>query len=259
MGEEARLDLERRLMLQAFDDCWADHLAAVTEIRDSIHLAEVGGLDPFREFLKQAAGSFQETLASVDQRALEKPAALKLVPEGISLEKLGLDIFIGAIFLMFAIGPFLTPYLGDFWGTVIFVPFWGIIFVALWLIRKFVVKPRVGLFEYGTWRKKRMMRISLVMVAVFTLTFLLGLLSTLQFEAIPGWMHTARFSLVILLTFSAVAYFLDIGRLYFYGILIARAPLVGELLWVYLDVPHHGYPITFGLVAMVIVGTGWPC
>ncbi len=90
MSEEVLLDLERRLMLQAIDDCWADHLEAVTEIRDSIHLAEVGGLDPFREFLKQASGSFQETLVSIDQRALEKSAALNLVPGGISLEKLGL-------------------------------------------------------------------------------------------------------------------------------------------------------------------------
>ena len=167
-----------------------------------------------------------------------------------------MDLFIGSVVLMFAIGPYLTPYLGDFWGSAVFVPFWAIIYITLLLIRKYIVKPRLGTFEYGPWRKTRMIRFSLVMVFVFTTTFILGLLSLVKFEAIPGWVHTARFSLVILLTFSAVAYFLDLTRLYLYGILIALAPLVGELLWVYLDVPHHGYPFTFGFAAMVILGTG---
>ena len=51
-----------------------------------------------------------------------------------------LDIAIGGFLLVFAIGPFVTPYLGDFWATiVIFLPLWVILFPALWLIRKYVV------------------------------------------------------------------------------------------------------------------------
>jgi hypothetical protein len=167
-----------------------------------------------------------------------------------------MDILIGSVVLMFAVGPYLTPYLGDFWGSVIFLPFWAIVFTIAWLVRKFVVKPRVGSFKVGSWRQKRMLRFSLTMVVVFTLSAILGVFSAVKFEAIPGWMHTARFSLVIILAFSAVATFIKLHRLYLYGILIAAAPLVGELLWRYLGIPHHGYPVTFGLATLIIVGTG---
>jgi len=167
-----------------------------------------------------------------------------------------MDILIGSVVLMFAVGPYITPYLGDFWGSVVFLPFWVIVFAIVWLVRKNVVKPRVGSFKVGSWRQKRMLRFSLTMVVVFILSALLGVLSAVKYEAVPGWMHTARFSLIILLSFCAIAYFIKLHRLYLYGILIAAAPMVGELLWRYLDVPHHGYPVTFGLTTLIIVGTG---
>jgi preprotein translocase subunit SecA len=90
LGDEALLDLERRVMLQAIDECWSQHLAAVTEIRDGIHLAEVGGLDPYREFLKLAAESFDRTLKSINERAIQKFTSLELSSDGVDLEELGL-------------------------------------------------------------------------------------------------------------------------------------------------------------------------
>ena len=90
LGDELLLDLERRLMLQAIDDCWSRHLATVTEIRDGIHLAEVGGLDPFREFLKSAAESFKQTLEAIDEQAIDRFDSLELTPDGLEFEKMGL-------------------------------------------------------------------------------------------------------------------------------------------------------------------------
>jgi len=90
LSKETLLDLERRVMLRAIDECWSEHLAAVTEIRDGIHLAEVGGLDPYREFLKLAADSFKHTLATIDVRAVEIFASLKFEPGSLSFESMGL-------------------------------------------------------------------------------------------------------------------------------------------------------------------------
>lgn len=90
LGDGLLLDLERRLLLQAIDESWAQHLAAVTEIRDGIHLAEVGGLDPYREFLKLAAESFKQTLNAIDERVIEKFNSLELTPDGLNFEKMGL-------------------------------------------------------------------------------------------------------------------------------------------------------------------------
>ena len=90
LGHETLLDLERRLMLQAIDDGWSEHLATVTEIRDGIHLAEVGGLDPYREFLKLAAESFEQTLEDIDERALDRFASLEISSADYSLSEMGL-------------------------------------------------------------------------------------------------------------------------------------------------------------------------
>jgi hypothetical protein len=35
------------------------------------------------------------------------------------------DILIGSFFLEFAIAPLISASLGDFWSSVVFLPFWG--------------------------------------------------------------------------------------------------------------------------------------
>jgi preprotein translocase subunit SecA len=90
LGEAALLDLERRLTLHAIDACWSEHLATVTEIRDGIHLAEVGGLDPLEEFHKGASASFDQTLKAVDARVVDVFRALEISSDGVDLALMGL-------------------------------------------------------------------------------------------------------------------------------------------------------------------------
>lgn len=168
-----------------------------------------------------------------------------------------IDIAIGCFLLEFVVGPYLSPALGDFWGSVVtFLPFWVIILPVLWLVHRYVVTPRVGSVKYGAWRVSRIKRFNVVVLIVLVLSSILGLLSAVEFDAVPGWVHSARFSLIFLITFSITAYFLDLTRLYVYGILIALAPLIGELLYQYLKVPHHGIPVTFGLGGIAITLAG---
>lgn len=66
----------------------------------------------------------------------------------------------------------------------------------------------------------------------------------------------ARFSLIFFTVFCIAAYFLNFTRLYIYGVLVALSPLIGELLYVYFNASHHGFPITFGISAGLIILTG---
>lgn len=166
------------------------------------------------------------------------------------------EIMLGCIALMFAIGPFLSPYLGDFWSSAVFLPFWAIVFCLLWVIRRQVVRPRLGRVEFGAWRRDRLLRFNLLMLVANVVVFILALVAASSFGILPGWVHMATFSLIILLGFCAAAYFLDFPGLYLYGLLIALAPLLGEGLYVYLDVPHHGYPVTFGFTAGFLILLG---
>jgi MFS family permease len=159
------------------------------------------------------------------------------------------DILIGCVVLMFAVAPFLSPSLGDFWSSAVFLPFWALAFLAAWLIRKHVVRPRIGVVRFGPWRKARLIRFLLVALVLYVISFVLGLFSALSFGALPGWVYPASFSLIVLSTFSLAAAFLRFTWLYVYGALIAFSPLAGQWLYVHLGVPHHGYPVAFGISA----------
>jgi preprotein translocase subunit SecA len=90
LGEAALQDLERRLTLHAIDECWSEHLATVTEIRDGIHLAEVGGLSPLVEFQKRAVESFDHALNAIDARVVERFTALEITSQGMDLDEMKL-------------------------------------------------------------------------------------------------------------------------------------------------------------------------
>jgi hypothetical protein len=166
------------------------------------------------------------------------------------------DILIGCFLLQFSIGPFLSPMLGDFWSSVVFLPFYALAYLVIWWVKKHVVAPRVGVVKFGQWRVTRMVRFNVIVFLALTFALVLGVLSFVQFDSIPGWVHAARFSLIFLIAFCVAAYFLDFTRLYIYGVLIALSPLIGEMLYVYLNASHHGFPITFGITAGLIILTG---
>lgn len=159
------------------------------------------------------------------------------------------DIFLACIFLMFIIALYLAPSLGDFWSSALFIPYLTLVYLAIWLVRKYVVTPRIGRVQFGQVRKTRLAKFSTVMLIVNILAFILGLAAAIWFESVPGQVISMIFGLTLLTGFSAAAYFLDIGRLYFYGLLAGFAPLVGEWFWSQGYADHHGFPVTFGALA----------
>jgi len=166
------------------------------------------------------------------------------------------DVLLGCIFLMFAIAPYLSTTMGDFWSSVVFLPFWGLVYLTILLVRKYVVTPRVGTVKFGQRRKTRLMKLSLVLILVNAAALILGLVAAMTFGSVPGQIYPIFLGLILLLGFSAAAYFLDMPRLYLYGLLLWLSPLVGEWLWRQGYATHHGFPITFGITAgiMIIVG-----
>jgi len=168
------------------------------------------------------------------------------------------DVLIGCFLLQFVIAPYLSPSLGDFWSSAVFLPFWALVFGVIWLLRKYVVTPRVGVVKFGPARKTRMIKFNVVMLITSTVALILGLVASLSWASMIGMVYPAVFGLITLVGFSIAAYFLDFSRLYAYGILIALAPFAGEWLYVNMKVPHHGFPVTFGFVSAtsIFIGLG---
>ena len=166
------------------------------------------------------------------------------------------DIFLGCFFLMFAIAPYLSTRLGDFWSSAVFLPFWALVYLAIWLIRKYVITPRIGIVKFGQVRIAKLAKFTVVMLVVNIVALILGLVAALSFGSVPGQMISVIFGMILLMGFSIAAYFLDFNRLYIYGLLVGLSPLVGEWLWTHGYATHHGFPITFGTSAGIMIVAG---
>ena len=166
------------------------------------------------------------------------------------------DVFLGCFLLMLVIAPFLSSSLGDFWSSAIFVPFWGLVYLVIWQVRKRVVAPRIGTATFGRARKNRLKKFTIVMLVVNIAAFVLGIVAAANVGRVSGRMTSILFGLLLLCFFSLAAYFLDLGRFYTYGLLAGVAPPIGEWLWVRGYASHHGFPVTFGVISGVTIVTG---
>jgi hypothetical protein len=166
------------------------------------------------------------------------------------------DILLGCFTLMFAVAPLLSGSLGDFWSSMIFLPFWGLVFLAIWLLRRYVVRPRLGEVRLGRARQARLLKFNLTMLVLNLIALALGVYAAANFGAVHETLLPVVFALCLLFGFSLAAYFLELPRLFVYGLLIALCPLVGEWLYQTRGAAHHGYPITFGFVSALIILSG---
>lgn len=166
------------------------------------------------------------------------------------------DVLVGCYFLTFAIAPFLSPSLGDFWSSALLLPICGVILFAIWLIRRHVITPRIGRVQFGPQRKGRLTRFSIVMLAFNVVVFVLSLLSAGSVGITSRETMTMGFGFILLAGFSLAGYFLDFSRLYLYGLLLGISPPLGEWLFAQGRASHHGFPITFGTVSAVMIIVG---
>ena len=166
------------------------------------------------------------------------------------------DVFIGAVLLEFAIAPLLSGSLGDFWSSVVFLPFWGLLYLLLRSVRKNIIKPRLGSVNFSAARKKKIRTFTVIMMSISLIIFILGLVAAFTFGRASNIFLAGLFGLFILAGFSAAAYLLDYSRLYIYGLLLLSAPLVGEWLFQNQRVAHHGYPLVFGFASGLLIFSG---
>jgi hypothetical protein len=167
-----------------------------------------------------------------------------------------LDILLGIIFSQFSIAPLLTNIgFSDFEASVVFVPVYIIALVLFLIVKKYVTKPRTGIIKPGPARKSKLIKVNIILFIILFAGFIIGLLYP-RFSSAINMVFPMSFSMMILIVFSVSAYYLNLNRLYYYGMGIAVAPFVGEILWQNSLVSHHGYPLVFGIISSFLIVIG---
>ncbi len=166
------------------------------------------------------------------------------------------DVMLGSVVLLFALAPLLSEKLGDFWSSMIFLPFWGLIYLIIRLLRKNIVAPRLGIVTFGRERQQKIKKTTRIMLFANILILMIGIIAAVATGFFPPQWPIIIFSVIILLLFYIAAYLLDYPRLYFYGTLLFAAPLVGEWLYTNYGIAHHGFPLVFGISAGLILSIG---
>jgi len=85
LGEVELEKLEQRITLLQIDRCWSEHLAMITDIRESIHLVNVGGKSPLNEFHKIATEAFLDLGEKIDNAVLDTVRTLSITEAGVNL------------------------------------------------------------------------------------------------------------------------------------------------------------------------------
>ncbi len=90
LGEERMETICRQIMLYHLDRGWADHLAYLSDIRESIHLRALGRQNPLDEFHRMAVDAFAHLAADAIEAAQQTFETADVVAEeqGLDLSKL---------------------------------------------------------------------------------------------------------------------------------------------------------------------------
>jgi len=166
------------------------------------------------------------------------------------------DIFIGCLIVQFAVAPLLSKRIGDFWSSAVFIPFWALAFVVVLLVRKHIIRPRIGVVTFRPHRKKKLTRLLSIMLVVNLLAMLLGLFLAWKAPVSSGWLHTLLLGMIVLVLSSIAAYYLRIPRFFIYGVLFLLSLTIGEWLYTQYRIANHGFPITCGITAGIVILTG---
>jgi hypothetical protein len=188
-----------------------------------------------------------------------------MMPDKINLKKIEIEVFtssyedglmdilIGIVFSQFAIAPLLTDIgFSDLMASAIFVPLYILILIIFILLKKYITNPRMGTFKPNPKRKFKLIKLNLVLFILLLIGFLAGLIYNTSSAVVNSFYPLTFSSLVLIISFVA-GYYLNINRLFYYGILVALSPLIGELLWSKGLVSHHGFPLTFGISSAILI------
>ena len=135
-----------------------------------------------------------------------------------------------------------------------FMPLYLIPVLFSILIKKNIVIPRMGMVKFSKQRRRKSMLFNIVSTAVLLFLLLLTVLSGTTYLSEFIAPEISITSIILLICFAA-AYFLDLNRMFLYGIIIAGAFNLSELFRKNPGrMPDGGYAYLMASIVFLIAG-----
>jgi len=164
----------------------------------------------------------------IDLKELEKKAYKTTLQDGL------IDVEIGILFVGMGINAFFSDFVPRIVNILGFIIVGIIAVMPVFIGKKYIAQPRVGLIKFGPKRKakkKKILIFSLINTIILVIVVILTLNSVLQQIPLRGVSLLLVLGLLFAtLPLSIMAYFLQFPRLFVYAILIGFGLTLAELL-----------------------------
>ena len=142
---------------------------------------------------------------------------------------------------------------GDWESALLTLPIALILLTAVFLVRRFVVIPRLGHVKFLPERRRRLSKLVIVPVLTLIAGAVVGFIFTENAPLRYIFVGQIPFILIPIIVFSAAAYFLDMKRLYVYGAIVGLVFPLGKYLETVI-VSRDTLPATILFTAFVFLG-----
>lgn len=142
---------------------------------------------------------------------------------------------------------------GDLESALLALPIALILLIAVFLVRRFVVIPRLGHVKFLPERRRRLSKLIIVPIVTLIAGAIVGYVFSENASLRHAFVGQIPFSLIPIIVFGAAAYFLDMKRLYVYGAIVGLVFPLGKYLETVI-VSRATLPATILFTAFVFLG-----
>jgi hypothetical protein len=142
---------------------------------------------------------------------------------------------------------------GDWESALLALPIALILLFVVFLVRRFVIIPRLGHVKFLPERRRKVSKLIIVPILTLIAGAIVGYIFAENASLRHIFVGLIPFSLVSIIVFSAAAYFLDMKRLYVYGAIAGLVFPLGKYLETVI-VSRNILPATILFTAFVFLG-----
>jgi hypothetical protein len=142
---------------------------------------------------------------------------------------------------------------GDWQSALLTLPIALILLFVVFLVRRFVIIPRLGRVKFLPERRRKLSKLIIVPILTLIAGTIVGYIFTENASLRHIFVGQIPFIVIPIIVFGAAAYFLDMKRLYIYGAIVGLVFPLGKYLETVI-VSRNILPATILFTAFVFLG-----